>query len=165
MSTEADIAARAIEEALFRERGPEPAITEPKRFERRHTMSLPIPDSAAERAAAQAEYDRRAARVKEIGTAAWSEPAHSPVETLDDVLLGKNAIHGDFTEDARTAQALKCVMREGKNWNDMPPFMREALENMQTKVARILAGDFSYPDHWKDLQGYPRLVETRLETK
>ena len=29
----------------------------------------------------------------------------------------------------------------------------------------LWAGDFNDPDHWKDLQGYPRLVETRLETK
>ena len=36
---------------------------------------------------------------------------------------------------------------------------------MQTKVARILSGDFTHPDHWVDLQGYPRLVETRLEKK
>jgi hypothetical protein len=121
------------------------APVEPRKFERRNTVSLPIPDSAAERA------------------------AHSRVDPgvshMDAMLEEKNAIHGDFTQDATTAQALKYVMRQGKNWEEMPPWMREALEQMQTKVARILAGDFNHPDHWKDLQGYPRLVETRLETK
>ena len=133
-------ALNAVEAALR-----EPRITEPKSFERRHTVALDIPPTAAERA------------------------AHSRVDPgvshMDALLESKNAIHGDFTQDATTAQALKYVMRQGKNWEDMPAFMREALENMQTKVARILAGDFNHPDHWKDLQGYPRLVETRLETK
>jgi hypothetical protein len=83
-------------------------------------------------------------------------------ELMDTILAQRNAIHGDFTDDAATAQALKYVMRQGKNWDDMPPYMREALDQMQTKVARILAGDYRHPDHWKDLQGYPRLVEVRL---
>ena len=122
-------ALNAVEAALR-----EPRITEPKSFERRHT----------------------------VAHSSIAPPAASP---MDAMLEEKNAIHGDFTQDATTAQALKYVMRQGKNWEEMPAFMREALENMQTKVARILAGDFNHPDHWKDLQGYPRLVETRLETK
>ena len=86
----------------------------------------------------------------------------APPEHIDHVLTERNAVHGDFTDDATTAQALKYVMRKGKNWEDMPPYMREALEQMQTRVARILSGDYRHPDHWKDLQGYPRLVEQRL---
>ena len=81
---------------------------------------------------------------------------------IDDTLAERRTVHGDFTDDATTAQALKYIMRQGKNWDEMPSFMREALEQMQTKIARILAGDFRHPDHWKDLQGYPRLVEYRL---
>ena len=81
---------------------------------------------------------------------------------VDDMLAQRNSIHGDFTDDAATAQALKYIMRQGRNWDDMAPYAREALDQMQTKIARILAGDWRYPDHWKDLQGYPRLVEQRL---
>jgi hypothetical protein len=84
---------------------------------------------------------------------------------VDAIIAARESTHGDFTEDAKLAQALKYVMRQGKNWDELPAHMREALEQMQTKVARILAGDFSHPDHWKDLQGYPRLVETRLDVK
>ena len=148
-------------------------VTDPKRFERRHTVELPVPDSAAERVAredkwpdarqraAQAEYDAKAAKVKATGdTAAWLD-AHSP--TIDDVLEERHTTHGDFTEDAATAQDLKYVMRRGRNWEDMPPWMREALEQMQTKIARLLAGDFTHLDSWRDLQGYPRLVEKRLK--
>ena len=82
---------------------------------------------------------------------------------VDDILAQRNAIHGDFTDDAQTAQALKYVMHQSKNWDSLPPFAREALEQMQTKVAcASWPGDWRHPDHWKDLQGYPRLVEQRL---
>ena len=90
------------------------------------------------------------------------EAVQVPNEYIDDILTQRNSIHGDFTDDATTAQALKYIMRQGKNWDDMTPWMREALDQMQTKVGRILAGDYRHPDHWKDLQGYPRLVEQRL---
>jgi hypothetical protein len=91
-----------------------------------------------------------------------NQAVEAPPEYMDAVLAQRNAIHGDFTDDATTAQALKYIMRKGKNWDDMPPWMCEALDQMQTKIARILAGDYRHPDHWKDLQGYPRLVEIRL---
>ena len=147
----------AVEEAM---RDDKPVYAEPKiapkRFERRDTVALPIPDSAAERVAREDKWRDAHSRTPAV---------EAPVSHMDAMLEEKNSIHGDFTEDARTAQALKYVMRQGKNWEDMPPWMREALEQMQTKVARILSGDFNHPDHWKDLQGYPRLVETRLDTK
>ena len=155
----------AVEEAVRRET--EAVEAAPKKFERRNTIELPIPDSAAEREAARQAHEARAAKVRETGSAEAWRRAHSRPSvaepTVDQVLEQRNTIHGDFTEDATTAQALKYVMRKGRNWEDMPPWMKEALEQMQTKVARILAGDFTHLDHWKDLQGYPRLVETRLE--
>ena len=83
-------------------------------------------------------------------------------QSIQDVLAARNGVHGDFSEDARVAQGLKAVMHTGKNWDALPPVMREALEHMQTKIARILSGEFKHPDHWKDLQGYPKLVEDRL---
>ena len=83
--------------------------------------------------------------------------------TVDDVLEQRNGVHGDFDDDASTAQDLKRVIRAGSNWEEMPAVHREALEQMMTKVGRILAGDFNWLDHWKDLQGYPRLVELWIE--
>ena len=84
-------------------------------------------------------------------------PAAAP--TLDEVLTARNGVHGDFDDDASTSQDLKRVIRAGTNWEEMPAVHREALEQMMTKVGRILAGDFNHVDHWQDLQGYPRLVE------
>lgn len=77
---------------------------------------------------------------------------------IDATLNQRIAIHGDFHEDARIAQALKHVIRDGKNWKDLGPEMREALDNSMTKVARILAGNPGHHDHWNDIVGYATLV-------
>jgi hypothetical protein len=81
---------------------------------------------------------------------------------LDSILHDRRSTHGDFTADADMAQRLKTLLRQGKNWEILHTFEAEALDNMMTKIARILAGDPHYPDHWRDLQGFPRLVEERL---
>ena len=139
----------AVEEAM---RDDKPVYAEtkavPKKFERRDTI-------AVRRGLFTQSRDDQSAEPTD---------AHS-LSHMDAMLTERNSIHGDFTGNATTAQALKYVMRQGKNWEEMPAWMRESLEQMQTKVARILSGDFNHPDHWKDLQGYPRLVETRLEKK
>ena len=95
----------AIEQALRDEAIP-PRV-EPKKFERRDTVVMPIPDSAAERIAHSRRVDHG-------------------VSHMDAMLESKNAIHGDFTGNATTAQALKYVMRQGKNWEEMPAWMRES---------------------------------------
>ena len=84
------------------------------------------------------------------------------MDTVLAILAERRAIHGDFTDDATLAQGFKDLMQGSRNWRAMTPVMREALEHIQTKIARICSGDFNHPDHWKDLQGYPRLVEERL---
>jgi len=77
---------------------------------------------------------------------------------IEEVLEERHSTHGDFHQDARIAQALKHVIREGVNWGELTPEMREALDNMMTKVARILAGDPNYSEHWADMIGYATLV-------
>ena len=81
---------------------------------------------------------------------------------LSKVLRARNAVHGDFTEDAALAQMFKAVKKQGRNWEIMSPVQRECFEQMATKMGRILAGDPNYPDHWFDLAGYPTLVRERL---
>jgi hypothetical protein len=85
-----------------------------------------------------------------------------PGVDIKDILVQRHATHGDFTDDATTAQALKRVMHEAKNWEGLNPIKREALENIATKIARILSGNSNHADTWSDIQGYARLVEERL---
>ena len=82
--------------------------------------------------------------------------------SIEDTLIARNAVHGDFTDDAGTAQAFKDVMRATKNWERLDHVKREALEHIATKIGRILSGNPEHRDHWEDIQGYARLVEDRL---
>ena len=76
---------------------------------------------------------------------------------IDDLLRDKETTHGHFDDTATIAQTLKAVMRRGKNWESLANPSKEALELIATKVARILNGDATDPDHWNDVAGYARL--------
>ena len=86
--------------------------------------------------------------------------------------------HGDFKIQADISQALKRLVRgeaeesfqeAGTNtvvlnhWSAMSPHQQEALEMILHKVARIMAGDANYDDHWRDVGGYAFRVEETLE--
>jgi hypothetical protein len=76
---------------------------------------------------------------------------------IDDLLKDREATHGNFEDTATVAQTLKAVMRRGRNWESLPNQSKEALEQIATKVARILNGDATDPEHWNDIAGYARL--------
>jgi hypothetical protein len=78
------------------------------------------------------------------------------------ILKTRAKTHGDFTELAAVAQALKTTIRSAPNWHNLPYHMREALEMDATKTARILCGNAYEPDHWHDKAGYATLVEGLL---
>jgi Domain of unknown function (DUF6378) len=79
------------------------------------------------------------------------------VTDIEAILEQRHSVHGDFHQDARIAQALKYVMREGVNWSDLTDIQKEALDHFATKIARILAGDPNHVDHWEDICGYATL--------
>ena len=89
-------------------------------------------------------------------------PALSKAVSIDSVLDERKLIHGDFTDDASASQRLKSVMRNTENWERLNEVQREALEQIATKLGRILTGDPGHKDTWIDIQGYARLVEQRL---
>lgn len=68
-----------------------------------------------------------------------------------------------YQELAALSQALKRTMRGARNWPVLPADMRESLEMVQLKIARILSGDPDYLDNWHDAIGYLKLIEDRLE--
>lgn len=78
------------------------------------------------------------------------------------MLAERNKLHGDFHEHARVTQNLKAAMVDSVNWERLDAAKREALEMIQHKIGRILAGDPEYADHWDDIMGYTRLARDRL---
>ena len=85
------------------------------------------------------------------------EPAPVSVD-IDALIKERRQTHGDFVDDARIAQAIKYQLRQGVNWEDLSLVHREALDNIATKIARILAGDPNNLDVWTDVIGYATLA-------
>ena len=76
----------------------------------------------------------------------------------DQILNDREQTHGLFREVAGYSQAIKQLMRTSRNWNRLDVAQAQALEVVADKVARILCGDPSFPDHWQDGAGYFELV-------
>jgi len=74
-----------------------------------------------------------------------------------ELIDAREITHGDFIATASLAQMFKTVARGSRNWDKLPPYRREALEQQFTKIARALEGDPAYPDHWNDNAGYADL--------
>ena len=79
-------------------------------------------------------------------------------QTLED----RNATHGDFADHARATQMLKTVIQNQPGWKNLNAMQRESLDMIACKMARILAGNPNFKDHYVDIQGYAKLIEDRL---
>ena len=78
------------------------------------------------------------------------------------ILSERHHTHGDFTDNARTAQQLKAVARAGVKWSEMTDVEREAIEMILHKIARAVNGNPHFQDHYDDMVGYAQLVSNRL---
>ena len=74
------------------------------------------------------------------------------------VLQERSATHGDFEHYAVISQRLKHALSAGANWEAMDVVQREALEAVAGKLARIVTGDSSFLDHYRDIIGYTQLA-------
>jgi Domain of unknown function (DUF6378) len=84
------------------------------------------------------------------------------MRNIEVTLTDRGEKYGVFAEQARITQALKVAMWDSGNWIRIDLDMREALEMIQIKIARILNGDPSYIDSWVDIEGYAHLITQRL---
>lgn len=85
---------------------------------------------------------------------------------ISEILSQRHQVYGDFLRQSQITADLKGIMRAYTQWEEvLAPDQREALEMICTKCARILNGDPNYPDNWRDIEGYARLVANRLSEK
>lgn len=82
--------------------------------------------------------------------------------SVEDILLERGARYGPFSTHAQITQDLKAVMHSVDGWDELPPDVKESLEMIQHKIARILNGQHGYKDSWDDIQGYAKLVGDTL---
>lgn len=82
--------------------------------------------------------------------------------SVQKILDERGSRYGEFAEHAKIAQDLMDIMRNTKKWNQLDPDMKQALQVIMDKVARILNGDPFYDDNWVDISGYATLIVQRL---
>jgi hypothetical protein len=85
------------------------------------------------------------------------------LDTTDDLLVRRSSTHGEFMDNAQTEVALCEVIDRGRQRGTMHPTMVVSLRMLAHKIARAINGDPYNPEHWEDMAGYARLVETRLK--
>jgi hypothetical protein len=74
------------------------------------------------------------------------------------IIKEREKTHGNYQTQSALAQKFKKVFRQSPNWGNLNEPQTEALEAIAVKLARLLAGDVNYKDHWIDIQGYAFLA-------
>jgi len=70
------------------------------------------------------------------------------------IIKEREKTHGSYQTQSGLAQKFKKTFRSSPNWDKLNEPQTEALEAIAVKLARILAGDANFKDHWADIQGY-----------
>nr|UVM95947.1 MAG: nucleotide modification associated domain 1 [Bacteriophage sp.] len=83
----------------------------------------------------------------------------SPTEAL---ITERGSRYGKFKDGAEIMQSLKDTMRDVDGRNNLTASQKEALDMIQHKIGRILNGDPTYDDSWKDIAGYATLIVNEL---
>lgn len=82
---------------------------------------------------------------------------------IRNILAERGRTHGDFSNQAECARALKKSFNEWAVLNELTPYMKEAVDMILHKLARAATGDPFVQDHWDDIAGYATLVSDRVE--
>ncbi len=124
------------------------------------------------RAAQQSDIDA-VCEAKEIATAIRKDlqelesdvamDAEVGATDIGDTLEERGKSHGDYYQDAKTAEALHDMISHNKGWNNLTVDQKHSLKMIMNKTARILSGDPNHHDHWHDIAGYATLVARRLD--
>lgn len=80
------------------------------------------------------------------------------MDEIEKILDERGKAYGDYRDLAYTSQRLKNALHHTPNWKELPSFVREGLEMICVKMARIGHGENIHVDSFKDLAGYARLM-------
>ena len=87
------------------------------------------------------------------------------MEDIRKILAERGQTHGDFSNQAECAQDLKKAFHDWAQHNKLTPYMKEAVDMILHKLARVAIGDPFVQDHWDDIAGYATLVSDRAGRK
>ena len=89
-----------------------------------------------------------------------TKPVKPVLSKVDQILAARQNHHGDFSNHAAAAQAMKEAFNNNLQ-HELTPVQAEAVDMILHKLARIAAGDPFHEDHWDDIAGYATLVSQR----
>ena len=87
-----------------------------------------------------------------------------PKNDIQALLIERGKTYGKFDGHAKIAQGIKHAMAVD-GWNNLSDSQKEALEMIAHKIARVLNGDPTYVDSWRDICGFSQLIVNELEGK
>ena len=77
---------------------------------------------------------------------------------IKDTLSKREAQYGQYEIVSGISQGVKDIIRQSPNYYVMPAYMKESLDMIANKIARILNGNYYHSDSWHDISGYAALV-------
>lgn len=81
---------------------------------------------------------------------------------VEEILNQRGNRYGDFSDNSKISQTLKDTLHT-KNIALADPYIKEAIDMICHKLARIVCGDVTYIDSWVDIAGYATLVTDKLK--
>lgn len=85
--------------------------------------------------------------------------------SADEILKERGARYGNYLQQTQISSALMKVMDDAlkARGKTLASDQSDALIMSAVKISRIINGDPDYPDNWRDIEGYAKLVADRLE--
>lgn len=78
-----------------------------------------------------------------------------------EILEERQSTHGEFDDNAQITDDIMKVLSGSRNWSDAPSAFRVGAFHIVHKLARAFSGNLTFNDHWKDIQGYAKLMEDK----
>ncbi|CAB4189919.1 hypothetical protein UFOVP1288_23 [uncultured Caudovirales phage] len=93
-----------------------------------------------------------------------SVPPKAKPEPVKAILQDRQKTYGEFKAVAHTTRDLMDILYT-RMAMEAPAVQEEALHMISSKLARIVNGDLSFVDSWRDIAGYATLVVEHLEAE
>lgn len=77
---------------------------------------------------------------------------------IKETLNTREEQYGHYKMVGLISQEIKKAMQHSPNYRVMPEYMRESMDMIANKMARILNGNYYLNDSWHDISGYASLV-------
>jgi hypothetical protein len=75
--------------------------------------------------------------------------------------MARGSVYGEFRDNAFIAQSLKALLFSD-NFTDT---QKEAIDQISSKLSRLVCGDQDHADSWLDISNYAALVYKELNRK